>query len=203
MARTINPDEYDARYRALLEAAKVCFARKGFHRTSTAEICAELGVSSGSLFHYFPNKKALISAIVEQEGLETAQYLDGLQAQPDLAAALRDFVDLVISLASDASFGRLALEIAAEAARDAEIGALVARNDAELRRRLALLVGEARARGQIAPTSTPAAVAQGIAALIDGIFSRVAMDPQFRPSKLRPVFQQMLAGMLQPSGASP
>ncbi len=197
MARTINPDDYDARYRALLEAAKVCFARKGFHRTSTAEICAELGVSSGSLFHYFPNKKALISAIVEQEGLETAQYLDGLKAQQDLVAALRELVDLVISVAGDTTSSRLTLEIAAEAARDAEIGALVARNDAELRRRLALLVSEARARGQIAPSSAPAAMAQGIAALIDGIFSRVAIDPKFHPNKHRPVFQQMLGGLLQ------
>lgn len=201
MARTINPDEYDARYRALLEAAKACFARKGFHRTSTAEICAELGVSSGSLFHYFPSKKAIVTAIVEQEGLETAQHLDGLLAQEDLGAALRDFIDLILTLAGDAAFSRLALEIAAEAARDPDIGVLVAHNDAELRRQLALLVGEAKARGQIAPASAPAAVAQGIAALIDGIFSRVAMDPQFRPSKHRPVFQQMLAGLLQLQGA--
>ena len=198
MARTLKPDEYDARYCALLEAAKACFSRKGFHRTSTAEICAELGVSSGSLFHYFPSKKAIVTAIVEREGLETAQYLGELLQQRDLAAALRDFIDLILTLAGDPAFSRLSLEIAAESARDADIGALVARNDAELRSQLAALVGAATARGQIGPDNAPASVAHGIAALIDGVFSRVALDPQFRPDQHRQVFQQMLAGLLQP-----
>jgi AcrR family transcriptional regulator len=197
MARTIDPVEYDARSRALLDAARTCFARKGFHRTSTAEICAELGVSSGTLFHYFPNKKALIIAIVLQEREETTQVLEGLLAQRDLGTAMGRFLSLIVDLASDPQVSRLTLEIAAEAARDADIGALVAGNDAELRRELARLAEAAIERGQIAPRVSPTELAHGMAALIDGIFCRVAQDPKFRPSRHRAVFQNMLEGLLR------
>ena len=34
--RTIDPDKHAARRDAILAAARSCFARKGFHQTSTA-----------------------------------------------------------------------------------------------------------------------------------------------------------------------
>jgi AcrR family transcriptional regulator len=199
MARTINPQQHAARRQGILNAAKTCFARAGFHGTSTTDICAEAGVSSGSLFHYFPNKKAVIVAIVEQEGEDTAQYLDGLAAQDDLHAALREFMTLILSLAADREFANLALEIAVEATRDADVGALVARNDGELRRRIERLVDEGVRRRQIDPGVDAASAAHVIAALVDGVFSRVAVDAGFRPEQQRETFLLMLDRLLRPT----
>lgn len=198
MARTINPHQHAARRQGILDAAKTCFARTGFHGTSTTDICAAAGVSSGSLFHYFPNKKAVIVAIVEQEGENTARYLDGLAAQDDLHAALREFMALILSLAADREFANLALEIAVEAARDADVGALAARNDGELRRRIEQLIDEAVRRRQIDPGVDAASAAHVVAALVDGVFSRVAVDAGFRPDRQRETFLLMLDRLLRP-----
>lgn len=46
--------------RQILDAAMHCFIEKGFHSTSTAEICKAAGMSPGNLFHYYPNKYAII-----------------------------------------------------------------------------------------------------------------------------------------------
>ena len=51
--------------RQILDAAMHCFIEKGFHSTSTAEICKAAGMSPGNLFHYYPTKYAIIEAIAE------------------------------------------------------------------------------------------------------------------------------------------
>ena len=47
----------------VLQAAFVCFARRGFHQTTMQEICAEAGLSPGAVYGYFPGKDAIIEAL--------------------------------------------------------------------------------------------------------------------------------------------
>src|SRR5438876_9881667 len=55
-----------ARRQQILEAARACFLRKGFHATSIQDVIAEAGLSVGAVYRYFPSKTELIAAIVEQ-----------------------------------------------------------------------------------------------------------------------------------------
>ncbi|WP_219115470.1 TetR/AcrR family transcriptional regulator [Janthinobacterium sp. UMAB-56] len=197
--RTIDPGKHAARRDAILAAARSCFARKGFHQTSTAAICAQAGMSPGNLFHYFPTKQAIIAAIVDQEGGETAAYFAGAQGSTDPHGALLAFMDLVLALAADADFAALALEISAEAMRDTDVAARVARNDASLRGGLQTLLEKAATRGQIDAALDAAQTASWIAALIDGIFNRVAVDPHYAPLAQRASLHLLLARFLRPA----
>ena len=197
--RTIDPGKHAARRDAILAAARTCFARKGFHQTSTAAICAQAGMSPGNLFHYFPTKQAIIAAIVDQEGRETAAYFAGVQGNANAFAALLDFMDLVLTLAADGDVAGLALDIAAEATRDADIAARVARNDALLRAGVQSLLESAVAQGQIDAALDPAQTASWLAALIDGIFNRVAVDPDYAPLAQRASLHLLLARFLRPA----
>lgn len=196
--RKVDPEKYEARRRLILDAAIACFSRKGFHQTSTAEICAQAGMSPGNVFHYFASKKAIITAIVEEEGRQTGAHFEKMLQAPDLFAALLDFMDLILQLGSDRAYLKLSLEIAAEGLRDAEIGALVAANDQALQNSLRMLLRNAAARGQVDPTLTPADGARWIAALIDGIFNRFAVDPGFELHRQRDVLQVLLTRFLRP-----
>lgn len=198
MARPLNLEDHHARRQAILETAKACFARKGFHATTTAEICAEAGISTGNLFHYFRSKKAIIAAIVEQQGEGTKRTLASLANEIDLYKALHGFFDLIILLASQHDFANLALEIAAEGGRDPDIGTLVRHNDQVLREGLAVIAKAAIERRQITPALDAAHVALGIAAMIDGLFARVAIDPAFDVQGQRNTFLLMLQRFLQP-----
>jgi AcrR family transcriptional regulator len=197
--RTIDPGKHAARRDAILAAARSCFARKGFHQTSTAAICAQAGMSPGNLFHYFPTKQAIIAAIVDQEGSETAAYFASVQGSADAYGALLDFMNLVLALAADGDFAGLALDIAAEAMRDTDIAARVARNDASLRGGLQTLLAEAAAAGQIDAALDAPQTAGWIAALIDGIFNRVAVDPDYAPLAQRASLHLLLARFLRPA----
>ena len=51
---------------AILQAAAQLFGRRGYARTNTNEIAARAGVSVGSLYQYFPNKDAILTALLER-----------------------------------------------------------------------------------------------------------------------------------------
>lgn len=196
--RKIDPAKHEARRQHILKAALACFSAKGFHRTSTAEICAEAGMSPGNLFHYFPNKQAIIAAIVDAERADTVAYFSDALKADDLFAELLGFMELVLGLAADPAYARLVLDISVEAMRDAEIGERVARADGELRAALRTLIAEAGARGQVDRAIDPEAAARWVAALIDGIFGRVAVEPAFRPKEEAGMLRLILARFLGP-----
>lgn len=199
--RKVEPEKHEARRQHILKAAAACFSSKGFHGTSTAEICAEADMSPGNLFYYFPTKHAIIAAIVAEEGRQTASYFEERSQASDLFSELLGFMDAILELAADATYSGLVLEIAAEAVRDARVAKLVVQNDTELQAALSSLLGSAAARGQVDPVLDPADSARWIAAIIDGIFSRVAVDPGFKPAEQRGMMRELLTRFLQPKRA--
>jgi AcrR family transcriptional regulator len=165
MARTRDDKAHAERRREILDAAEKLFIESGFHQTGMAAICAAAGISPGALYRYFPSKTAIIRGIVEDEAREAALWLDAVEAAPDLVPALIDALDAAIREVADADYRRLALEIGAEAARDSEIGAILASAQAEVRMRIARVLALA------GRTETADANAEIIMMLIDGAIS--------------------------------
>lgn len=84
-----------ARRREILDAARRCFARKGFHATTISDVCREAGVSAGGLYTHFPNKHAIVAALgsdltQESGALDLLALYRQLQAPPGESAAQLD-----------------------------------------------------------------------------------------------------------------
>ncbi len=62
---TKKEEQHEVRKWQILDIALNHFIRYGFYGTSTRKIAEEAGISSGLMFHYFPNKLALYEALVE------------------------------------------------------------------------------------------------------------------------------------------
>lgn len=62
----LKPEELETRRLEIIEAARACFLRSGFHRTTTDEICREASITPGGLYHYFGSKEELIAAVIDQ-----------------------------------------------------------------------------------------------------------------------------------------
>ncbi|MDD1662458.1 MAG: TetR/AcrR family transcriptional regulator [Methanomicrobiales archaeon] len=63
----------------ILAAALRLFTTQGFHHTPTAQISREAGVSTGTLFHYFPDKSALTDQLylsIQREVADAARAGD-------------------------------------------------------------------------------------------------------------------------------
>jgi AcrR family transcriptional regulator len=50
----------------LLDAARTVFAERGYHRTTIKDIAAQAGVADGTVYNYFENKDALLSALFDR-----------------------------------------------------------------------------------------------------------------------------------------
>jgi AcrR family transcriptional regulator len=68
----------------ILDAAQEVLSGHGYHGASTNRIAATAGVSPGSLYQYFPNKDAIVAAVVDR-------YSDALAAA--VAATLAQSFD--------------------------------------------------------------------------------------------------------------
>lgn len=72
VARTKDEQLHKRRRKDILLAAARVFKAKGFHLARTDDICAEAGLSAGTVFRYFETKQHMIEAIAQIE-LESYQ----------------------------------------------------------------------------------------------------------------------------------
>ncbi|MDN3639657.1 TetR/AcrR family transcriptional regulator [Simiduia curdlanivorans] len=75
MNQRVLKDEASAKGK-VLRAAAVLFREKGFARTTVRDIAAEVGILSGSLFHHFPNKEAILAQLMEELILSVEEEMD-------------------------------------------------------------------------------------------------------------------------------
>ena len=117
---TKKEEQYEMRKWQILDIALNHFIRYGFYGTSTRKIAEEAGISSGLMFHYFPNKLALYEALVEigcekltndsGEGESPMMFFEkqvewflSVATQNDFAAKMFVFMGLVAINAKDVS----------------------------------------------------------------------------------------------------
>ena len=62
---TSRQRQAEARREQILKTALGLFAAQGFDATSTRQIAKEAGIAEGLIFHYFPTKASLLTAILE------------------------------------------------------------------------------------------------------------------------------------------
>lgn len=193
--RTVDPAKHRARRRQIVDAAATVFATKGFEGATTAEICRAAGISSGNLFHYFPNKRAVFRAVFEEDD-DQARRLADAQDAADPWAALLDVVDLLAGPAADPLTPKLVMEAMLQAQRDPELNALLdGQNDTEHRTIAALLRRAADAR-QIDPQLDPDDAAAWVTALIAALYTSAATNPAFRPADQLPTLRLILRRFL-------
>ncbi|GAA2445893.1 TetR/AcrR family transcriptional regulator [Streptomyces macrosporus] len=82
MAR-VSQEHLDARRRQILDGARRCFARNGFHATSMQDVLREVGLSAGAVYRYFRGKDELIAAIALEVFEEVAGAFDAASRSDD------------------------------------------------------------------------------------------------------------------------
>jgi len=85
----------------LLDAAQQLMLAKGYGATTVDEICETAGLTKGSFFHYFKNKEALGTAVLDtfvganQQAVANAPFRN----RPDSLERVYGYVDLIIEMA--------------------------------------------------------------------------------------------------------
>ncbi len=193
----LKPDTQRARREHILDAAEICFAHSGFHRTTMQDICKEAAISPGALYVYFASKEALIAGIAERDRTKLAGELKELSQAPDLLAALAKLGEHY-AVEEPQHKRVLSLEIGAEATRNPVVGEIFRSVDTFCLESFGELFARARAEGKIAPAIDTATIAEIIAVIGDGLLWRRAIVPDFDAKTLIPAITDLVRTLLNP-----
>ncbi|REF36209.1 TetR/AcrR family transcriptional regulator [Thermasporomyces composti] len=192
--RTVDPVRYAERRARILDAAAEVFAERGFDGATTAAICRRAGIGSGTLFHYFPDKKSIFHALFADDSEATKAFLEQLD-RSDPLAALFAVIDHRTADATHPVVPGLLMALLVQLGRDPELAAIVDRDEQMVNAVMADLIRKAARRGQVRPPTDPETAARWISALIDAVYlqaGRPGVDPAREVEVLRVVVTRFL-----------
>jgi len=109
----------------ILEAAMVCFAKRGFHQASMHDISAEAGISVGLIYRYFENKEAVIAAMADRHKKEIHEVLERARVAPSLLESLEILFTAHCCENSPKVQSAFVVDLYAEASRNPQVANLV------------------------------------------------------------------------------
>ncbi len=169
-----SPEHLTMRREQILSAAMLCFARDGFHAASMAQVIKASKMSAGSVYRYFPNKRALIHASAKR-----AMAMIGAMATEALTEPVGDdLLEAVAALsgriarkttAEGMDFSAMAIAIWAEAARDESLRGILSEGYGSVRGQIEESIRVRQSTGAVSTDIDAARLAQAIFALIPGL----------------------------------
>lgn len=95
----VSDEHLERRRQQILDAARICFVRKGFHQTSMQDVFNESGLSAGAVYRYFKGKDELVVALASTAAgdirarMEEVIRRDPLPPPAELVAHLTTWID--------------------------------------------------------------------------------------------------------------
>jgi AcrR family transcriptional regulator len=188
-----NQDERAQERRVqIVEAARQCVVRHGFHASTMAEIAATAKMSVGLIYRYFPNKDAIAHAIVESVVNRTEPPSNPLRTE-DIPG---DAVRLMLSEPppEQRENQMLLLEVHVEATRNPVVAEIIERTDVEFRERFFANVHK---DFQAFDPEEAAARMEMLAAIVNGTTMRRLARPGPPSERLVEVYREMISSLLQ------
>ena len=195
MARTVNPQRHEARRLQIIDAALTVIAARGYDGATTAAICREAGIGSGTFFHYFPTKVELLLAILALGTGEAAELGEELAGIEDPLQAIERIVDQAVTDATDPRVGGFVLAVAAVMHQE-QVAAALQADDAAQRSVLVDWLTRAQEAGQIRTDLPAERLASWVQLLLDGFLERIATEAGFTAEREGPVLRETVFGFL-------
>lgn len=197
MARPIDPALRAARRTQIIDAGLTAFAQYGPTAT-TAQICATAGIASGTFFHHFPTKDALIVAIIEYGETETREYFDADSKDASPLHMISEYIDHSIAEASDPRAAGFIRAVAALSHREAIAKALHAQEQA-VHDAVASIVRIAQQADMVRADIAAERLAAWILLIIDGFTGAVANNRIEADNEAAVLHEQIEALLAQPN----
>ncbi|MFY1675161.1 TetR/AcrR family transcriptional regulator [Plantactinospora sp. WMMB334] len=148
----VSEEHLAARRQQILDAARRCFRRNGFHATSMQDVINEAGLSVGAVYRYFGSKHELVTSIAESV-VDGADELFATLATAEPPLPLIDALDRALEFIEsqtgpDGVFP-LAVQVWAESLRDPALAEFVARVYSRFRSRFVVLARRAQQAGEL------------------------------------------------------
>jgi AcrR family transcriptional regulator len=165
----VDPVRHAARRAGIQEAAAAVFAQRGYTGATTAEICRAAGIGSGTLFHYFGDKRSIMVSLFADDQAATDDLVATLDEDDALAETWRLLDHLCRDIADPQAPGLLAAMLQL-AVGDEDFGAMLAAGDERVRAAFARLLTRAAADGAVDPGLDAARAGRWLQGLVDTLY---------------------------------
>jgi len=195
----VSQAHLDARRRQILDAARRCFVRNGFHATSMQDVLGEANLSAGAVYRYFRGKDEIIAAIAAEAVAEIAGALDAAfeaDDPPPLDEVLGAAFVAIRRVDAEQGMAKLALQVWGEAVRSPALAGILKGEIARVRDSLARLVGTYQDRGLMAADAPPDQVARVLVGLLPGFVFQHALLGDVDPAAFRSGLRTLLSTRL-------
>ncbi len=162
----------------ILDAALVCFAKRGFHQASMHDISAEAGISVGLIYRYFENKDAVISAMADRHKKEIHEVLERAQQAPTLLESLEILFTAHCCEDAPQLVSAFVVDLYAEASRNPHVADLVRDVLQTAMDGVTDLIARSPEAGSAADGLKPHELAELIFAVSRGMLMRDVLQPQ-------------------------
>lgn len=186
----------------VLSAARRCFVRRGFHVTGMAEIAKACRMSVGNIYHYFPNKDAIVKAITEQTRSRIMPVLRQLESHADPVEGIIGMILFGVEECYRDSNARLWVEILAEAPRNRRIRKSSLAFDRDFQLVLKRLMERGIQSGRLPAETDIEAASIWLVALLDGAMSRISIQPDLDLTRTLKTLSRAIRGWLCPVAAA-
>ncbi|MEV4264666.1 TetR/AcrR family transcriptional regulator [Kribbella sp. NPDC049584] len=166
----------------IVAAAARLMIEQGVARTTIEDIQAAAGVSPSQLYHYFPGKDALVSAVIEQQTAQVLEIQHSGLGSLDSIDSLANWRDLMVGILTDVQcaggcpLGSLASDLSeSDPVARIQLAGAFAQWEGLIREGLVQM----QERGELAADADPAELAVAMLAAVQGglLLSQVRRDP--------------------------
>jgi AcrR family transcriptional regulator len=164
----VSDEHLAARRQQILDAARVCFTRNGFHATSMHDVIAEAGLSVGAVYRYFKSKEDLITAIAGQVVGEVTGAIAATDRPIPLDEAMARLITQIEPRLGPEGVFRLALQVWAESLRNPTLARFVQDVYGTVRANVVALVRDSQEAGYLSPKADPEAVGSVLFGMVLG-----------------------------------
>lgn len=191
------PKQVDAaaQRREIRRAARRVFARRGVPGTGLAHVARAAGMGRSSLYHYYPDKQALVrDLIADTLAGERALFRACLRGEGGVLERIGRLMDGCVALFDEwASLGRLFIDLRL---RDA-VG--FRRFFREIRDEFASVLREGQRSGEVAADVDPLLAGATLIGAIDGLLFQHFLDSKaFEPEALRRELRRIAKRVIEP-----
>jgi AcrR family transcriptional regulator len=169
----LKPEEVETRRQEIIEAARRCFMRSGFHQTTTDEICHEAAITPGGLYHYFNSKEDIISAVIEDAARSAVKRLTSMtESAGDVRSAFLEGASFVRAAMQDPSLDnrtRFDIETWAESLHNDKLAAIAQQSWVLRREWLESLITRGTKDGMYRPEVNARGHADLVLAILQGL----------------------------------
>ncbi len=187
----------DERRAQILDAARACFSRSGFHGASMQEICAEAKMSPGGLYRYFASKDAIIEAIARDEQLAGRRILEILLEPGSLHDRLLKSGLAYIDRMRKGRAVQMMLEVWVESMRNTAVGEAFTRCEDANRQLVFEVFRTAKASGELHPDADIETMMMTLLAFADGVVLRMGLNPAYDVDRAKSILSRVVTAVLQ------